>query len=79
VRTLPPFEEVEALGLAASLEQASGHPMARALVSEARGRGLALSRPEAVAEIPGAGVAGIVAGRRVVVGGPRLLREHAGA
>lgn len=79
VRTLPPFEEVEALALAASLEQASGHPMARALVSEARGRGLALSRPEAVAEIPGAGVAGIVAGRRVVVGGPRLLREHAGA
>jgi len=35
-RTFDPFDEAEALRLAASLDQASGHPIARALVEEAR-------------------------------------------
>lgn len=76
VRCFPPFGETEILRLAASLEQASGHPMARTLVAEAVGRGIALTRPAAVVETPGEGLAGLVEGRALVVGGVRLLRRH---
>nr|WP_194075253.1 heavy metal translocating P-type ATPase [Methylobacterium durans] len=75
-RTLAPFDEAEAVGLAASLDQASGHPIARALVDEARRRGLTLSQPTKVTEMPGEGVTGLVEGRHVLVGGPRLMRIH---
>lgn len=75
-RTFAPFGEAEALRLAASLDQASGHPIARALVEEARVRGLALSQPTTVTESPGEGVAGTVEERHVLVGGPRLMRMH---
>jgi heavy metal translocating P-type ATPase len=72
---LPPFAEAEVLTLAAALDQASGHPTARALVGEALARGLALPQPSAVTETPGEGIAGLVAGRAVRVGGPRLMRN----
>ncbi|CAO4141215.1 Cation transport P-type ATPase [Methylorubrum thiocyanatum] len=75
-RTFAPFDEAEALRLAASLDQASGHPMARALVEEARRRGLTLSQPTKVTESPGDGVSGWVEGRHILVGGPRLMRMH---
>ncbi len=48
----------EVLRLAASLDQASKHPVAATIVAEARARGLALSVPSAVAEVPGEGVEG---------------------
>ncbi len=64
----------EILRLAASLDQASPHVIARALVSEARERGLGLSTPDQVEETPGEGVRGIVEGRRVAVGGNRFVR-----
>ena len=68
--------ERDALRLAASLDQASGHPIARALVEAARARGLALSSPLEVREAPGDGVTGLVEGRGVSVGGPRLMRQQ---
>jgi len=58
----------ELLRLAASLEQASQHVTARAIVAEARRRGRTLALPERVAETPGAGLAGRVEGRNVRVG-----------
>jgi len=61
------------LRLAASLEQASAHPVAVALVDEARRRGLALEAPTAVTVVPGSGVEGVVSGRHVRVGSPRWL------
>lgn len=70
------LDEGEVLRLAASLDQASGHPVARALVEAARARGLALSQPAMVAEFPGEGVTGNVEGRPVLVGGPRLMTAH---
>ena len=69
----------EALRLAASLDQASEHPIARALVAAARARGLALSVPEEVREVPGEGLTGLVEGRRVAVGGPNWVAEMTGA
>ena len=57
------------LRLAAALDQASRHPVAQAIVTAARERGLTLPLPDAVAEIPGEGVTGLIDGQPVVVGG----------
>ncbi len=67
----------EALRLAASLDQASTHPIAHALVAAARARGLALATPGAVRESPGEGLEGVVEGRRVLVGGAAFVLAHA--
>ena len=58
----------EILGSAASLDQVSNHVVAAAIVRAARQRGLALSLPDHVEEVPGSGVRGTVAGRSVAVG-----------
>ncbi len=58
----------ELLRLAASLDQLSGHVLARAIVRQAGSEGIPLARPEQVSEAPGEGIEGIVEGRRVVVG-----------
>lgn len=68
IETTETMEPDEALRLAASLDQASLHVSAQALVAEARRRGLKLLVPEAMQETPGAGVSGRVAGRSVRIG-----------
>ena len=68
--------ETEVLRLAASLEQASQHVIARRIVNEAQAQGLNLSPPVDVRESAGDGVIGQVEGRQIVVGGlPYVLRE----
>jgi len=57
--------DAEALALAGALATQSRHPLARALARHAGPSGLAV---EDAAEEPGAGVAGMVAGRRVKIG-----------
>lgn len=69
VRAEEGFTADEVLRLAASLDQASGHVAAEALVRAAASRGLALTLPLDVVEDAGRGLAGIVEGRRVVLGG----------
>jgi Cu+-exporting ATPase len=61
-------EENEALQLIASLERASEHPLAHAIVKGAEARGLALAPVQNFRSITGQGVEGMVAGRRVRVG-----------
>ena len=56
------------LRLAASLEQASAHVTAEALVHAAQARGIALAMPSEVHERPGQGIEGLVDGRRVAAG-----------
>lgn len=63
------YDEEKLLRLAASLDQASPHVAARALVDEAHRRGLRLTRPERVRETAGEGISGHVEGLDVVVGG----------
>ena len=62
--------------LAAALDQASGHPIARAIVAAAAGAPLPV--PAAVVETPGEGVAGIVDGHAVVVGGTDFVLAQLG-
>jgi Cu+-exporting ATPase len=64
------------LRLAASLEQHSEHPIARAIVRYARERGAALVDPEDFSVHVGLGVRGTVSGRKVIVGSPRLLAQR---
>jgi heavy metal translocating P-type ATPase len=65
----------EVLRLAASLDQASTHVMAEALIKAAQARSLRLSTPAGIEETAGAGVAGTVDGHRVVVGGSAYARS----
>ena len=58
----------EILRLAASLDQASGHVLAAAVVRAAAERGCTLGQPVDVTEQPGQGIAGTVAGCRVRLG-----------
>ncbi len=58
----------EILRLAASLDQASPHVLAGAIVTAARSRGLALDMPEEVIEEHGYGLSGRVGARRVALG-----------
>src|SRR5690606_40793280 len=58
-----------------SLDQASEHPLAHAIVAEARRRGLGLARPEGFESSTGIGVRGTVAGRSVAIGNTGLMRE----
>jgi heavy metal translocating P-type ATPase len=67
--------EAEVLRLAASVDLASVHPYATALVREAQNRGLDLQFPLDVVERPGEGVEGTVSGRRIAVGSGTFLRE----
>jgi heavy metal translocating P-type ATPase len=61
-------ESGEVLRLAASLDQVSGHVLAAAVTEAATQRGLPLTLPEQVQEVPGHGIRGVVAGRQVAVG-----------
>jgi Cu+-exporting ATPase len=67
------FEQSDLLRLAASLERASEHPLAAAIVAGAIERGVSLSPVSDFRSITGRGVAGIVDGRDVMVGSEALL------
>jgi Cu+-exporting ATPase len=69
------FEESEALRLAASVEQASEHPLAAAVVASAKDRRLALSQVSAFDSPTGKGVVGMVDGRHITLGNAKFLRE----
>ncbi|MBK1660384.1 heavy metal translocating P-type ATPase [Paracraurococcus ruber] len=75
-RPEPGLTGAELLRLAASLDQASAHPVAQGLVAAAREAGLPLATPTGVHEDPGAGIAGLVEGRRVALGGPGFVAAH---
>jgi P-type Cu+ transporter len=69
------FDEAELLRLAASLEQASEHPLAAAMVGAAREKGLSLSTAQAFQSRTGRGALGQVDGRSVAIGNSLLLQE----
>jgi Cu+-exporting ATPase len=71
-----PFAAPDLLRFAAGLEQASEHPLAEAIVTGARERGV---QPPPVAEfdsLTGRGVVGTVEGRQVLLGNATLFEEH---
>ena len=68
--------EDEVLALAAAVESASEHPLARAIVEGARARGVTLPAVEGFQSDPGLGAWARVGGREVLVGNARLLESR---
>jgi P-type Cu2+ transporter len=69
------MDEDRVLGLAASVEADSEHPLARAIVAGAAHRRVETTPASDFEAIAGQGARAIVRGHRVQVGGPRLLKE----
>jgi P-type Cu+ transporter len=69
------FDENEVLRLAASVEKASEHPLALAIVAAAQERKLSLSAVSEFDSPTGKGVVGVVDGRRLALGNANFLRE----
>ena len=67
--------ENELLRLAASVERASEHPLAAAIIAGAEGRGVVVRAASDFASITGKGVRGVVDGKRVALGNRALLSE----
>jgi Cu2+-exporting ATPase len=67
----------EVLALAASVEAKSEHPLASAIVAEARTRGLKVVRAAKFSSLAGRGAVASVAGRELTVASQRLLTERA--
>jgi Cu+-exporting ATPase len=70
------FDVNEVLRIAASLDQASEHPLAHAIVAEAKRLGLALEKPSGFDSAGGVGVRGVVGGRQVLLGNTTLMQQE---
>ncbi|MFD8688244.1 heavy metal translocating P-type ATPase [Streptomyces sp. NPDC059651] len=79
LRPLPAggLDEDALLALTASAEHPSEHPLARAVVAAARGRGLRLSDAGDFTSTPGEGITATVDGRTITVGAPARLLDGA--
>ncbi len=75
VAASPGHTEDEVLRLAASLDQGSEHPLAEAIVTAARERGLALDKAEGFESSTGIGVQGSVGGKRLALGNAALMSQ----
>ena len=75
ILAVEPFGEDELLVLAASLETASEHPLAEAIVAGARQRSLALSDIEDFESVTGEGARARVGGREVAIGNHKMMRR----
>jgi Cu+-exporting ATPase len=75
VRPSAGWNEGDLLRLTASLERASEHPLAAAIVREAAGRGLVLVEAEDFEAPAGKGVRGRVEGHDMVIGNRRIMSD----
>jgi P-type Cu+ transporter len=73
ISTLQPDHADQVLRLAASLERASEHPLAAAIVNAAKQKDLILSDLSNFSYVPGKGIQGTVEGKQVAVGNSALM------
>ena len=76
IATTEGLTEPELLRVAATLERASEHPLAAAIVDAANQRGVALGTAEDFDSPVGKGVTGTVEGRKVIIGSHRIMAEE---
>jgi heavy metal translocating P-type ATPase len=80
----PRLVEIETLGisrdevlrLTASVEKYSKHPLAQPVIQAAEEQHIVLADPSDVQEIPGRGLVGMVAGRKITITGRRAVESH---
>ena len=75
VAAVPGTNESDLLAHAAAVEANSEHPLAKAIVADAKRRNLPALHGADFEALPGRGAKALVDGKRVLVGGPRLLTE----
>ncbi len=71
------FEEAEVIRLAASVEQASEHPLAAAIVAAAKARGIVTAKVMGFDSPAGKGAVGMVERQRIAIGNAKFLAELA--
>ncbi len=76
VRAAGGLDEKSLLGYAASIEKASGHPLAQAVVTGALDRGAPIGGIQDFTNVPGKGVVGAVSGHRVILGNRALFDDQ---
>jgi len=76
VQAVPPFHADQTLQWAASLDQGSEHPLAAAIVAEAKARRMTLTAVADFDSLTGMGVQGVVAGKALLLGNTALMDEH---
>jgi Cd2+/Zn2+-exporting ATPase len=76
VRPLGAYTEDDVIRSAASVEAQSEHPIAEAIMSDARARGVTLDTAGEVQALPGLGVEGQAGGAHIVCGTPRLFSSR---
>ena len=75
IAAAPGGNESDLLADAAAVEANSEHPLAKAIVAEAKGRNLPALQVSDFKSLPGRGAQAQVNGKRVMIGGPRLITE----
>jgi P-type Cu+ transporter len=75
LKAIDGFKETELLRLAATLERASEHPLAAAIVAAAKEREIALGEARDFDSPVGKGVTGTVDGKKLVIGSHRIMAE----
>lgn len=70
------FTETQVLSLAQSVENASEHPIAQAIVIGGREQGLEPAEVSGFSSVGARGVQGSVEGQQVLIGNQKLLAEH---
>ena len=76
VRVEDGYSQEEIKRVAASLDQASKHIIAQAIVADASERGIRLAVPTDIVETPGEGIEGCVEGRHALVGGNHFVTSR---
>ena len=76
VITLEGRPESEVIELAASIESRSEHPLAEAILEEARRRFSPLTPPDAFEALPGRGIRAVADGKNLLLGNLRLLQDE---
>jgi Cu+-exporting ATPase len=70
------WDEQKLLAVAASIETGSEHPLAEAIVSAAKAKGITLSAVSGFEAITGHGVSATMEGKKVLFGNARLMAKH---
>lgn len=69
------FSEEKVLSLLASIQSASEHPLAKAIVAHAKSRNVAYTLPDSSTNLPGRGLEATVLGQKYILGSKRVLSE----